>query len=70
MIFLGNFSINLLAAFLGTALWCPSQHNLFKIAAAIVIKPFRKAANKLYKNTPIYQRLSETFIWLRNRFPN
>jgi hypothetical protein len=38
IIFLGNFFINLLAAFLGMAPWCPPQHFLFMIAAAIAIK--------------------------------
>jgi hypothetical protein len=64
-----KFFIKLLAAFLCTAPWCPPQHHLFTKAMAIVITQFRKAANILYKNMLIYQRLSETFIWLRNRFP-
>ncbi len=61
--------MNLLAAFLGAVLGAAPQHHLFTIAVAIIMKQFRKAVNKLYKNTLIYQRLSETFIWLRNRFP-
>jgi hypothetical protein len=65
----GNLFINLLAAFPGAAPWCSPQHHLFTIAMAVVIKQFRKVTNKLYKNSLIYQRLSETFTCLRNRFP-
>jgi hypothetical protein len=43
-------------------------HHIFPKATAIVIKQFRKAAKKLYKNLPFYQQLSETFLWLRNSF--
>jgi hypothetical protein len=53
-----KFTINLLAAFLGTTPWCPSQHHLLTVAAAIVIKQFRKATNKLKKK---YVNLSATF---------
>ncbi len=43
-------------------------HHIFPKATAIVIKQFRKADKKLYKNLPSYSQLSETFLWLRNRF--
>jgi hypothetical protein len=45
------------------------QHHKFPKAAAVVTKQFRKAAKKLCKNLSFYDRLSEAFLWLRNRFP-
>ncbi len=48
----------------------PLPHLIFPKAAAVVIKHFRKAAKKLYKNQPFYKLLSKTFSWLRNSFPN
>jgi hypothetical protein len=44
-------------------------HHIFPKAVAVVIIQFRKAAKKLNKNQTFYKRLSETFLWLRNRFP-
>ncbi len=67
-----KYVINLLGAFLGP--WClgvpPPRHQIFKIATAVVRKQFRKAANKLYKNLPIFQQLSEAVLLLRNSFQN
>jgi hypothetical protein len=61
-----KFFINFSTAFLGPQ---PLRDHIFPKAAAVVIKQFRKAAEKLYKNQPFYKRLSEIFLWLRNRFP-
>jgi hypothetical protein len=52
---------------LAQPLGAPPQHQLFTIAAAIVIKQFRKAANKLHKNMPIYQRLSKIFFFIKEQ---
>jgi hypothetical protein len=60
--FFNEFFINFLAAFLGPRLGAPPWHHLFTIATAVM--------NNLEKdNMPIYQRLSETFLLLRNMFP-
>jgi hypothetical protein len=61
-----KFFINFSTAFLGPQ---PLRHHIFPKAAAVVIKQFRKAGKKLYKNQPFYKGLSEIFLWLRNRFP-
>ncbi len=63
--------INFVTAFLGPQRFeaLPQHHRLPK-AVAVFIKQFWKAAKKLHKNLPFYQRLSENLLWKRNRFPN
>jgi hypothetical protein len=57
-------------AFLGPRrLGALPRYHKFPKAAAVVKKQFRKAAEKLCKNLSFYERLSKTFLWLRNRFP-
>ncbi len=61
-----KFFINFSTAFLGP--WpfgALPRHHIIPKAAAVVIKQFRKAAKKLYKNQPFYKQLSKTFLWLR-----
>jgi hypothetical protein len=54
-----KFFINFSTGFLGPQ---PLQHHIFPKTAAVVIKQFRKAAKKWYKDQPFYKRLSETFL--------
>jgi hypothetical protein len=61
-----KFVIKFSTAFLAPR---PLRHLIFLKAAAVVVKQFSKTAKKLYKKPAIYKWLSETFLWLRNRFP-
>jgi hypothetical protein len=44
---------------------CCASTALHITDSAAVVKPFHRANNKLYKNPPVYQQLSKTFLWLK-----